>query len=136
MAGWQTLPGQTLLVPSGPSGLHLFVLVLGPVTFPGYGSTPQIAMVSATTLREGIPHDPACVLEPGDHPFIQHRSFISYRHLRLDTDPHVGRMVDSAVWSRHEPCTPALLQRIVAGVCLSKLTPREYKRLFGCLGAQ
>jgi hypothetical protein len=89
-------------------------------------------MVSATTLREGIPHDPACVLKPGDHPFIKHRSFISYRHLRLDADPHVGKMVDSAVWSTHEPGTPELLRRIVDGVCLSKLTPREYKLLFGC----
>lgn len=133
MAGWQSLPGQTLLVPSGPSGLHLFVLALGPLPIQGYGPTPQIAMVSSTTLRDGVPYDPACVLEPGDHPFIQNRSFISYRHMRLDGHDHVLAMVNACIWAPHQPCSSELLQRIINGVCLSKLTSREYKRIFGCL---
>lgn len=36
MQGWQAVPGQTLLVPSGP-GLHLFFLILGPVVLADYG---------------------------------------------------------------------------------------------------
>lgn len=129
--GWQAVPGQTLLVPSGP-GLHLFFVVFGPVTLADYGPMPQVAMASATTLRDGIPHDPACVLEAGEHPFIRHRSFVAYRHMRLDSTQHIESMVRSAVWKPHEPCTAQLLDRIVAGVCRSQLAPREYKHVLGC----
>ncbi len=131
MQGWQAVPGQTLLVPSGP-GLHLFFLILGPVVLADYGSAPQLAMVSATTLREGVPHDPACVLEAGEHPFIQHRSYLAYRYMRLDSSAHVEKMVSGAVWKPHDPCAGDILQRIVSGVCQSRLTPREYKRIFHC----
>jgi hypothetical protein len=131
MQGWQAVPGQTLLVPSG-SGLHLFFLILGPVVLADYGSAPQLAMVSATTLRDGIPHDPACVLEAGEHPFIQHRSYLAYRYMRLDSSLHVEKMVSGAVWKPHDPCAADLLKRVVAGVCRSRLTPREYKRIFKC----
>lgn len=86
MEGWQAAPGQTLLVPSGP-GLHLFFLILGPVTLADYGRVPQVALVGATTLRDGIPHDTACVLEAGEHAFIQHRSYLAYRYMRLDSTP-------------------------------------------------
>lgn len=131
MQGWQAVPGQTLLVPSGP-GLHLFFVILGPVVLADYGPSPQVAMVGATTLRSGVPHDPACVLAPGEHAFIQHDSYLAYRHLRLDACRHVESMVGSAVWKPHAPCSADLLKRIVAGVCLSRLTPREYKRIFQC----
>jgi hypothetical protein len=107
-------------------------LILGPVVLADYGSAPQLAMVSATTLRDGVPHDPACVLEAGDHPFIQHRSYLAYRYMRLDASTHVEKMVSGAVWKPHDPCPADLLQRIVAGVCQSRLTPREYKRIFQC----
>ena len=133
MVAWQSLPGNTLLVPSGPSGFHLFFLVLGPVVLPSYGATPQLAMVSATSIKEGIPHDPACELAPGDHPFIQHSSYISYRNLRVDACPHIESMVGSSAWTSHQPCSSVLLARIVSGVCKSKLTSREFKTLFGCL---
>ena len=132
MAVWQTTPGDTLLVPSGPKGLHLFVLILGPITLPSYGTQPQLAMVSVTSIKEGIPHDTACVLAPDDHPFIQRPSYVAYRHLRIDSLSHVSQMVGSS-WQQHQQCSPVLLQRIIQGVCLSRLTPREFKAIFGCL---
>lgn len=70
-SAWLCKEGSSLLVPSSPSGLHLFVIALGPLVLDDYGSVPQVLMVSATTLREGLPHDDACILEAGDHPFIQ-----------------------------------------------------------------
>lgn len=65
MAAWQSEPGATLLVPSGPGGLHLFIVVLGPVVLPAYGPSPQTAMVSITSIRSGVPHDAACEVNAG-----------------------------------------------------------------------
>ena len=96
MSAWSCAPGNTLLVPSGPSGLHLFIITLGPIVLPGYGPKPQAVMVSATTIRDGIPHDSACELRAGEHPFIQHPSYIAYRYIRLDQTEHVESLVQSS----------------------------------------
>jgi hypothetical protein len=131
MQGWQAAPGSTLLVRSGDV-FHLHFIVFGPVVLDGYGPLAQVAMVNATTLREGVPYDPACVVEAGEHAFIKHRSYLAYRHMRVDTSTHVEHMVRSGAWTARDPCSPDLLHRIAAGVCLSRLTPREYKRVFEC----
>lgn len=132
MSAWVPLPGQTLQVPSGPSGNHLFVLIQGPLTLPDRGSAPHVAMVSFSTIRAPLPHDPACEVQAGDHPFIRHASYAVYRDVRIERADHVTAMVHSAVWRLHEPCRPELLARLRAGVCVSRLASREVKRFFGC----
>lgn len=97
---------------------------------PNYGPKPQVVMVSATTIREGIPHDAACELQVGEHPFVQHPSYIAYRYARVDQVEHVESMVQSATWKTHEPCSQHLLQRIRDGMQTSKLAPREIKGFF------
>jgi hypothetical protein len=82
-------PGQTFLVPSGPRGNHLFIVALGPMVLPQYGRQPHFVLVSATTIYDGIPHDDACLLRPGDHPFILHDSYIFYQQTRLEPVEHV-----------------------------------------------
>ncbi|MFT4266910.1 MAG: hypothetical protein QM586_06785 [Xenophilus sp.] len=129
---WQPGPGQTLLVPSGPAGQHLFVLILGPAAVPDRGSAPHVAMVSFTTLRSGVPHDAACVVQAGEHPFIRHASYAYYRDVRIEPVPHVAAMVQRAAWQPHTPCSPELLARLRQGVCASRLASREVKRLFDC----
>lgn len=128
---WVCAAGNTLLVPSGRSGMHLFVLTLGPVVLSGYGQAQQVLMASATTVREGIPHDPSCILDAGDHPFIQHRSYIAYRYARVDAASHIESMVSASSWVPQAPCSPELLQRVVEGMRVSRQAPREFKQLFG-----
>lgn len=127
---WTCTKSSTLLVPSGPTGLHLFFIILGPLQLDGCGSVPQVLMVSASTARDGVPYDSACVLDKGDHPFIQHPSYIAYRQIRMDSVAHVEGMVRSAVWVPREPCEQRLLERIVVGASKSKLIPRGFKQLF------
>ncbi len=57
--------------------------------FDDCGRVPQVLMVSATTIRDDIPYDSACALDKGDHPFIQHASYIAYRQIRMDSVAHV-----------------------------------------------
>lgn len=118
-----------MLVPSGPAGMHLFMLIVGPVVVQNYGQHEQMLMVSATTLRPELPHDNACVLNAGDHPFIQHPSYVTYRHARLDARAHIVEMVRSGVWVPHEPCSDDLAARVLYGMRVSRLAPREFKSL-------
>lgn len=119
--------GKTFLVPSGP-GHHLFFIVLGPIIMPMGGKEPQFVSVNATTIKENLPFDDACILNPGDHPFIRHKSYISYRYARVDTMGHLEKMKD--IWIPHEDCSPEVLERIVAGAKRSRLVRRDLKLLF------
>lgn len=124
--------GCTLLIPSGPIGEHLFVIVFGPEVLADYGSSGQFVSVSVTTLRPDIHHDPACVLKVGDHPFVKHDSYVTYRDARIDTGEHLKKQVENGSFQPHQPCDPQVLARIVAGVCQSKLVRREIKKIMGC----
>jgi hypothetical protein len=33
-------------------------------------------------------------LKPGDHPFIEHDSYVAYRHIRLDPQAHIENPED------------------------------------------
>jgi hypothetical protein len=120
-------------VPSGPADKHLHVIVLGPVTIDGYGNGDRLLMVGITSIYEGTPHDPACELSVGDHPFIKHPSYVAYRYIRIDPRAHVEQMVAARVCVPHSPFSQDVLKKIIAGVCISKMTPREFKRIFQCL---
>jgi hypothetical protein len=132
MAAWMPAQGQCLLVPSGPTGFHLHLIIYGPSVVVNHGTVAQVAMVGVTSIKPGVPHDPACILQVGQHPFIQHASFLAYRHMRVDPAAHVQQMVAGGVWQPHSACSQQLLQDAIAGVCASKLTPRAMKTIFGC----
>jgi hypothetical protein len=121
-------PGQTFLIPSGPKeGHHLFFVTLGPLTLPQHGPQPHFALAGVTTIHSGVPHDDTCLLRPGDHSFIQHDSYIFYQKMRLEPAAHIERLKSKNVWIAREDCSPELLQRIVAGIFTSKMTPRHIK---------
>ena len=65
-------PRSTLLVPSGPSGLHLFVIVTNPC--------PQnsVLMFSVSRIKAGRYHDPTCTFVGGEHEFISAPSYVVY----------------------------------------------------------
>ncbi len=128
---WQAAPGSTLLVPSGQKK-HLHVVVLGPVALEGYGATRQIALASITTKYPNLHFDPACVIGAGEHDFIKHESWVAYRYLRVDTEAHAHARIADHTWIEHIPCTGDLVRRIRSGVCASRFTSGEFRRLFGC----
>ena len=120
-------------MPSGPTGVHLFVILSGPVTLQGYGFTGQLISVSITSIYHGVPFDPASVLHPGDHPFINHPSYVLYRHARIDPMGHFEKMVLDGIWKPLTNCSPMTFDKINQGACISKLISREIKAFLGCL---
>lgn len=127
---WNCEQGACLLVPSGPGEYkHLFAIAVGPSALDGYGAQPHVIMVSVTSVKADYPHDPACVIKAGEHPFITHDSYVYYRDPRIEPVTHVQTMVDKAVWQAHEPCSPELLERIRQGLMASTRVPRYIKKL-------
>ncbi|MDR2154514.1 MAG: hypothetical protein LBE78_05745 [Burkholderiaceae bacterium] len=83
--GWVCARGACVLVPSGPDQKkHLFTIMLDPVPWGGYGPNPMVLMACASSVKAGIDHDQACQIKAGEHPFIEHDSFIDYRFTRIE----------------------------------------------------
>ena len=62
---------QAFLVPSGPDK-HLYVVVTDE------DDNGMHILLNVTSIDPDIAHDPTCCLEPGEHKFIKHRSYIAY----------------------------------------------------------
>ena len=135
MPEWIPTAGQTFLVPSGTSGNHLFVILNNPDDFSDYGYGKQLCIVSVnfTTLHLNNPHDNACIVNAGEHPFISRDSYVRYRDARLDPVEHVKKMVNSGTWSLQEPASVQLLQKLRLGLQASKFAQRDYKKMLAGL---
>jgi len=116
------------LVPSGPGAkLHLFAVLIDPVVVEGYGKNQHVLMVSFCSIRPGLIYEDCCLLDVGDHPFVEHPSYVDYRLARLEQTSHVEARVKEGVFLPKEPCSPELLRRVVAGALKSRRIPREFK---------
>lgn len=54
--------GDALLIPSGPQGHHLFIVLNAPGVLPGYGAIEHCVLANISSIKPGIPHDPKNVL--------------------------------------------------------------------------
>lgn len=129
MAAWQAVAGATLLMPTGPTGDHLHVVLNDPKQFPGYGSHLSIVLVSVSTVRTGIPYDDTCVLSPGCHAFVKDKSYVVYRRARIEQVLHVAQLVERGLFKPHSPFTPQLLTLIAVGLKSSPFATREFRNL-------
>lgn len=123
--------GDALLIPSGPQGHHLFIVLNAPGLLPGYGAIEHCVLANISSIKPGIPHDPSCLVAPGMHPFVTSPSFIYYRGIRVETAAHLRRCIESGVFSlRPPPFAPAFVEQIKAGFHTSRTINRGFRLIF------
>lgn len=128
MSNWSCVAGGALLVPSGPQGHHLHIIIFGPANFPGYPKQSCIS-VSICTIRTGLPFDNTRIVNPGEHEFIKHPSYVAYRHARIDTSAHFEEMVKNGYFYPQTTVVEPLLREIYSGLHESSQTPNYLKQL-------
>ena len=111
------------MIPSGPNE-HLFTVTLGPAILEGYGSDPQVVLLSFSSIKPGIPFDDACKVPAGSHPFITRDSFVYYREPRIYPAAEVEKRVQNNEWRSGAQCSEDLMHRILSGFRRSKRLPR------------
>ena len=124
MASFQV--GDTFLL-GGLEGLdaklHLFVVVCDAA-----GNPLTILAVPFNTVTSTT--DTTLVLEPGEHPFINRKTAVSFDLLmeievdKLDKLEQLSALGQGSKFQRHSPTSDNLLQRIVDGALKSDLTPK------------
>ena len=88
-------------------GGHLWVVVSEPATDPAH-----VVIVNMTTDR-GI--DRSCILNAGDHPFVDHPTCMRYDMARIVTNAALERHVSSYAIRLHERVSADVLERIRQG---------------------
>jgi hypothetical protein len=112
---------DTLLIPSGITGLHLFAVI-----------TPRCRwdhhlIVGFSSIKPGRYYDPTCEIEAGVHSFIRVPSFIRYETARTVEASHLTRCVDGGSFVPREPIPDDWLKRICDGLAVS---PRVASRIW------
>lgn len=101
--------GDCFLVPSGPTGHHMFVVCTA------VSQDGQHLLISVSTTREGRYYDPACELEAGCHPFIKAKSHVVYSKPEIRTPELIDRCLSSGVFIRKPPLSPEVMERVLDG---------------------
>lgn len=126
------LKRATLLVPSGPQSdpdrKHLFILLTDPAD-DGSGQN-AVLMVSLSSVKSGMPHDPTCILYPGDHPFVRRASFVFYARARLEEADKLLRGVKDGKLVAHDPMDSGMFARICKGIEESRFTPPKILKFY------
>jgi hypothetical protein len=119
----------TLLIPSGPSGDHLFGVITD------ICAEGRHLIVNISSIPETGFYDATCVIGPGEHPFVTKPSYAYYSMADIQAAERLGRMVDGWVYRRHNAdLSPDLAQRIEDGVLASPHTKRRIKNYYRALG--
>lgn len=133
MTVFQPVRRATLLIPSGPAHdiarKHLFIILTDPVANPLNGNKVSILLTSLSTLDVALPHDPTCILYPGEHPFVTRESYVSYHTSRIEEVEKISRGVASGILAVKESMDNSIVDRICFGLNSHK-TPEKIKRFF------
>ncbi|MEN9868974.1 MAG: hypothetical protein RL748_4564 [Pseudomonadota bacterium] len=81
--------GDALLIPSGPQGSHLFIVLNDPKPLPGYGNGDHCVLANISSIKPHIAHDETCLVQVGTHPFVTQPSFVYYRGIRVEAAKHL-----------------------------------------------
>jgi hypothetical protein len=104
--------------------MHLFVICTDVID-----GNPHL-MVSVSTIKAGVYHDPTCTIKAGEHPFIKHDSFVDYSKTRQMPTAGIAALVDGRVAPEKERCDERLLERVWNGIKTSAHSPRWAKDHF------
>ena len=121
---WVAQLGSTLLIPTGGVN-HLHIVCNDPMNFAG--RVPASCLL--VNLSSVVPKcDRTLVLRVGDHPFVNHDSFVFYAGATIDAASTLEAHVRNGVYVEHAPANRALVRRIVACMDASDFTRGEFRK--------
>jgi hypothetical protein len=104
---------------------HLWIVISDPAKDNG-----RVLLVNFSSVKPGVPFDPACVLEVGDHPYITQETFVYYRSAQVQSNKDLERQVSSGkIRFPYDPVSPEILKRIREGATKSKFINRGHRKL-------
>ena len=75
-------------------------------------------------------HDNSCLVAAGEHPFLQHASYVAYDKCRIEPAVALEDLAKSGYLVEKEPASEALVASIGAGLKKSKFAKQFAKEFF------
>lgn len=94
--------------------MHLFIVVTERC------NDDQRLLLSVTSVRAGKAYDTACEFVGGEHEFIRHHSYISYRHADRVNERHIQNMVSKRLYEPKSDLAMDQFDRVCSGIGVSK----------------
>lgn len=110
--------------PSGTFNRHLRIVITDP------DKDSNQVVVSITTLRFPNSQDTSCILEPGEHKFIKHRSVVDFRRTTIMSFLDIFNGLQKGVLVDMGDISEELLRKIQQAAQASKYIPADIKKLF------
>jgi len=117
--------GGTLILPNpSPSSQkeHLYFIISDP------NEDGRVLLVNLTTYQPG--KDKTCILNEGEHPFINHKSTIEYSEVLEPKIADLEKAIDSGIARTHAIASDVLLEKIQDGAKSSPALPKKYRSYF------
>lgn len=86
----------------------------------------NVLVVNVTSIRAGVPHDPACVLNANDHPFVRHASYMRYADCQIQSNAELDNKLASGSIVLDDKVSDDVLLRIRKGAIESDFIPRGH----------
>jgi hypothetical protein len=118
--------GKCFLIPSGPQedSKHLFVIITNKCPADCH------LLISISSVEPGEYHDPACFLRAGDHPFVKHLSFAVYSKAVIISHDEIIKRVGEFAFLIKEDASDEFVEKIRAGIAVSKRSTKKIKAYF------
>gem|GEM_PF-2236320 len=81
------------------------------------GDDGGFVIFNFSSLREGC--DESCIVEPGEHPLVNVKTYVVYRRGHVMTRVHIKALESLGCYSEQTPVTVDLLRRIQEGALAS-----------------
>ena len=104
---------------------HLHVVISDPAA-----NAEEVVVVSLTsyvTFGEKCRKDGSCLLDRGDHPWIDHTTCVSYRDGRIVAESQLNALLADGQITLREPITNSVLTRILEGAEKTDELPNKCK---------
>lgn len=101
---------------------HLWIIVSDPTL-----DKRNVFIVNVTSWKPE--KDESCILEEGDHPFITHKSIISYADARITSVANLSAVYELNQIYLQQPVSAPILARIRQGVRNSPHSKRGHKQI-------
>ena len=122
MSAWVPQRGGTLLITSGtnqdPDKKHLFIICTNP------DKNGQVLLVSICSRQDKY-DDKTCTLGPSVHAFLNRKSYVSYRHARIESASDLQKRVANGTIEPLTNLKDTILEEICVGFAKSDKTPRK-----------
>lgn len=115
---------DTFLINSGINKYcHLWIVVIDSV----YNDKNKMLCVNITSYRDDRKrdNDPACILNPGDHPFIKHKSFINYGGAYIFEKDKLQSIIDYNMIEKKQRIRNKIFKNIIDNFKNSEFTPQN-----------